>query len=131
MKCGEDLPDQEDHVEVQLGGHWAVDVLLAEGDRAAPPCCPRKPPSVSLPPGSAVGQRHDHRLPELLSCLHQAADNDRGEQGMAVGHLGVELCVMHHADVHVLGLGWGQRASGDAQADVELRKGDPRPLGGH
>ena len=34
--------------------------------------------TVSLP-GSAAGQRHDQRLPELLGCLHQAADNDRGE----------------------------------------------------
>ena len=45
-------------------------------------------------------------------------------------HLGVELIVMHHANVHILG-GRGQRTYGDAQADLELRKGDPRPLGGH
>ena len=121
MKCGEDLPDQEDHVEVQLGGHWAVDFLLAEGDRAAPPCCPRKPPSVSLPPGSAVGQRHDHRLPELLGGLYRAADNNRGEQGLAMRHLGVGLFVEHQADVHVLGLAGGQRTPRDGQADVKLR----------
>ena len=135
----EALRDQVDHVEVQLGVHRAVDVFLAEGDEVAPghgllvvlarPKHAQGP--VALPQGGAVGQRHDHRLPELLGGLHRAADDDGGEQGLAVRHLGVGLGVVHHADVHVLGLTGGQRALGDGQADVGLREGDPRPRGGH
>ena len=129
VKGGEALCDQVDHVEVQLSVHRDVDVLQAEGDEAAPghgllailarPKHAQGP--VYLPQGGAVWQRHDHRLPELLGGLYRAADNNRGEQGLAMRHLGVGLFVEHQADVHVLGLAGGQRTPRDGQADVKLR----------